>query len=173
MCTSFFANLFFQKHCFAEYLVIRLIFTFSSIVFVNFLLVLREKSFCVNHEAKKYSLGSGEYSFECTLAFVTIHPWANTKWPINWLIRVLTLLLLCYSAFCLEITLSLTDLFIYLFINMLKSFYLISVITQQTTTCRLLILLPGRTLGSHFTLLLTMFPCTMRDLNRYMLCTAI
>ena len=92
----------------------------------------------------------------------------------NWPIRVRALRLLCYNAFCLETTLSLTDLFIYLFINnMLKSFYLISVITLQTTTCRLLILLPGRTLGSHFTLLLIMFPCTMRDLNRYMLCTAI
>ena len=59
---------FFKKNCFAEYLVLRLNFTLSSIVFVNFLLVLREKSFFANHEVKKYSrIGSDEYSFECAL----------------------------------------------------------------------------------------------------------
>ena len=135
--------------------------------------MLREKSFCANHEVKKYSrVGSGEYRFECSLAFINIQPWANSKWPIDqseWVLYNV-----CYNAFCLQTTLSLTFLFIYLFINnMLKSFYLISVITLLTTTCRLLILFSGRTLGSHFTSLLIMFPCTMRDLNRYMLCTAI
>ena len=76
--------LFFQKNCFAEYLVLLLNFTLSSIVFVNFLLVLREKSFCANLEVKKYSrIGSDKYSFECALAFITIHPWANSKWPID------------------------------------------------------------------------------------------
>ena len=39
----------------------------------------------------------------------------------NWPIKVRALRLLCYYAFCLETTLSVTDLFIYLFINnMLK-----------------------------------------------------
>ena len=125
---------------------------------------------------KKYSrVGSGEYSFECSLAFINIQPWANSKWPIDqsewvlynvcYVIMHFVFKLLYHSHFC--------SLF-YLFINnMLKSFYLISVITLLTTTCRLLILFPGRTLGSHFTSLLIMFPCTMRDLNRYMLCTAI
>ena len=69
MCTSFFANSFVSKKLFCWIsIVLRLNFTLSSIVFVNFLLVLREKSFFANHEVKKYSrIGSDEYSFECAL----------------------------------------------------------------------------------------------------------
>ena len=54
---------FFRKYRFAELLVLRLNFTVSLTVFVNFLSVLREKSFA-NHEVKNYSrVESDVYGF--------------------------------------------------------------------------------------------------------------
>ena len=69
MCTNFFTNSFLSKKLFCWIsIVLHLNFTLSSIIFVNFLLVLREKSFFANHEVKKYSrIGSDEHSFECAL----------------------------------------------------------------------------------------------------------